>query len=315
MRVARYIGGGRITISEEPAPICPPGGLLVQTEACGLCSGELMAWYMDRKVPHVLGHEVSGVVLESLSDKFSVGDHVFPHHHAPCLHCELCARELYVHCAQWKRTKLVPGGMADLFAVSAENLSDTHLVNDLRPPDAALVEPLACVVKSLRLAGRPEPSAVVGLGAMGLLHLLSLPTGSVGYELSEDRRQWANDLGLDAREPGQAQPASTIFVCPGSQKAFDFALKLATPGATIVMFAPVGPGESLHIPQSAYFADLTVVHSYSCSIPESLAALEIIRAGAIKAEQICSDFIGLDMLPDAYQRMKAGQILKPIVLF
>jgi hypothetical protein len=57
MKLARYVGGGRIEIRDEPEPTLPPGGLIVKTEASGLCSGELMDWYMERKVPHVLGHE------------------------------------------------------------------------------------------------------------------------------------------------------------------------------------------------------------------------------------------------------------------
>jgi NADPH:quinone reductase-like Zn-dependent oxidoreductase len=72
MRLARYVGDGKVAIVEEVEPNCPDGGLLIQTEACGLCSGELMSWYMDRKVPHVIGHEVAGVVLESNDERFLI---------------------------------------------------------------------------------------------------------------------------------------------------------------------------------------------------------------------------------------------------
>src|SRR3954464_12385435 len=109
MKLARYIGNGEVAIVEEAPPTLPDGGLLVRTEACGLCSGELMSWYMDRKIPHVLGHEVAGIVGESADDRFPVCSRVFPHHHAPCLQCDHCARGQYVHCEQWKRTKLDPG--------------------------------------------------------------------------------------------------------------------------------------------------------------------------------------------------------------
>ncbi|MEY4881438.1 MAG: hypothetical protein RLZ87_867, partial [Armatimonadota bacterium] len=82
MKLARYIGSGEIEIQDAEIPDCPTGGLLIQTEASGLCSGELMQWYMDKKIPHVLGHEVSGVVIESQDSRFPVGCRVFPHHHA-----------------------------------------------------------------------------------------------------------------------------------------------------------------------------------------------------------------------------------------
>lgn len=314
MKVARYIGHGEIAIVDEPAPALPKGGLLVATDACGLCSGELMDWYMDRKIPHVLGHEVAGRVIESDDPRFKVGDRVFPHHHAPCLQCEECRAMRYVHCAQWKRTKLDPGAMAEVFAVPAENLNDTLVVNDLDAKDAALIEPLACVVKSYRQADRGGDIAVIGLGVMGLMHLI-LSQGGIGYDVNEGRLDWARDKGLEARTPDQWELADVIFVCPGSQAAFEFALQMARPAATIVMFAPLPPGEPLRVPQEAYFRDLAIVHSYSCGPDDTAEAAERLRACDVWAEQVVSDFIRLDDLPIKYQAMKRGEILKPMVLF
>ena len=313
------MGEGRVEIVEEPAPSLPEGGLIVRTEACGLCSGELMSWYMDRKLPHVLGHEVAGIVEASDNARFPVGSRVFPHHHAPCGQCGLCISGRGVHCSTWKRTKLVPGGMADRFAVGAENLLDTHVVDDLRAVDAALIEPLACVCKSIRNAKR-QPStantAVIGLGVMGLMHMLLLD-GATGLDLSPSRREWAKGLGLDARAPETAEDGAydAIFVCPGSQAAFDLALRLAAPAATITMFAPLGPGEELRIPQAAYFRDLTIRNAYSAAPADTCEAIAALRAGKLKAEQVCSEFIALDELPQAYGRMKRGEILKPMVVW
>ncbi len=317
-RLARYVGEGSVEIVEETAPTLPPGGLLVRTEACGLCSGELMSWYMDRKLPHVLGHEVAGIVEASADARFPIGSRVFPHHHAPCGECELCASGRGVHCPTWRRTKLAPGGMADRFAVAAENLADTHVVDDLRAVDAALIEPLACVCKSIRNAKLQKGAkiAVVGLGVMGLMHTLLLD-GATGLDLSPSRRDWARGLGLDARAPEDAPEGAydAIFVCPGSQAAFDLALRLAAPAATITMFAPLGPGEELRIPQAAYFNDLTIRNAYSAAPEDSRDAIAVLRAGRVRAEAVCSEFIPLEGLPAAYGRMKRGEILKPMVVW
>ena len=322
--MARYIGEGRVEIVEEPTPDLPKGGLIVRTEACGLCSGELMSWYMDRKLPHVLGHEVAGIVERSDDERFPVGARVFPHHHAPCGQCDLCVTGRGVHCPTWKRTRLLPGGMADRFAVAAENLADTHVVDDLRAVDAALIEPLACVCKSLRNpslwggagVGSARRTAVIGLGVMGLMHMVLLD-GVTGLDLSPSRREWAKGLGLDARPPEEAEAATydAIFVCPGSQAAFDLALRLAAPAATITMFAPLAPGEELKIPQAAYFNDLTIRHAYSAAPEDTKEAIQALRDGKLRAEDVCSEFIRLDELPEAYGRMKRGEILKPMVVW
>jgi L-iditol 2-dehydrogenase len=316
MRVVRYVGNGEVQVVDEPIPTCPEGGLLIRTEACGLCSGELMSWYMDRKVPHVLGHEVAGTVAESDADQFAVGERVFPHHHAPCLHCEECRRGRFVHCSQWRRTKLTPGGMAEYFAVAPENLTDTLSVGDMRAVDAALIEPLACVVKSVNLSGLADTdrAAVIGLGVMGLMHALILPS-PVGYELNEGRLAWAHSQGVDTRRPDDASPADVVFVCPGSQAAFDFAMRIAAPGGTIVLFAPMPPGQPLEVPQTAYFRDIAIRHSYSCGPSETREALEWIANGRVRAEQVISDFVGIEDMPTTYQTMKRGEILKPMVVF
>jgi L-iditol 2-dehydrogenase len=317
MRVARYVGDGEVAILEQDPPTCPPGGLLVQTEACGLCSGELMSWYMDRKVPHVLGHEVAGRVVESDNAGFPVGARIFPHHHAPCLKCRFCRMGRFVHCEQWRRTKLDPGGMADTFAVGEANLTDTFRVDDLRPEDAALIEPMACVMKSLRLAESDAPgqSVVIGLGTMGLMHLLLLPEGSLGYDVNLQRARFARALDLNAGPPDEAVAAETVFVCPGSQAAFEFALRIVRPGGTIAMFAPLPPEQALTVPQEAYFKDVRIVNSYSCGPTDTAQATTALRNGRIKAEQVCSEFIELEQLPERYKLMKAGAILKPMVVW
>lgn len=317
MKLARYAGAGRVEIVDEPEPALPPGGLVVQTLASGLCSGELMEWYMDRKIPHVLGHEVAGIVVQSDDPLFPEGSRVFAHHHAPDPSSALAKRGAAVHDPVWKATKLVPGGMAERFGVPALNLSDTFRVEGLRAVDAALIEPLGCVVKALRrlhLRG-DESIAVVGLGVMGLLFMLACP-GAAGYDISAARRKWASGLGLDARGPDEAEKAEVVVVCPGSQSALEFGLSLAAPDPRVCLFAPMPPGEltplDLH---GLYFQDLNLVCSYSCGPEDTRAAKELLARGEVKAEQVVSNFISLDELPRAYLDMKEGRILKAMVVF
>ncbi len=316
-RVARYVGQGRVEIVQEPLPACPPGGLLVKTLACGLCSGELMSWYMDRKIPHVLGHEVCAEVIVSQDERFTVGMRVFPHHHAPDLSSALSRRGAEVHDPQWRATKLIPGGMADFFGVPAANLADCLNVSGLRPQEAALIEPLACVVKAasrLKLRG-DESVTVIGLGVMGLM-FMRLLKGAQGVDISESRRAWAASQGLIAVAPEEAEKSEVVIVCPGSEQALDLALSLAEPDPRICLFAPMPPetitGLDLH---GLYFQDLTLTCSYSCGPRETKQAKELLEQGLFRAEDVVSDFITLNELPEHYLAMKDGRILKPMVMF
>ena len=177
MKVARLYDSTDIRFEDEPVPTVGPGEALIRTRACGICSGDVMGWYMKKKAPLVFGHEPAGEVIEvgpGVTD-FCPGDRVFVHHHAPCFTCRVCQRGEFVQCATWRASRIVPGGMAEYFLVPKENLAgDTlSLPSDLSFADGTLIEPAACAVKSVRKSGMQAGDRVliIGLGIMGQLHV------------------------------------------------------------------------------------------------------------------------------------------------
>ena len=62
MKAAVLYGVDDIRVEERPLPEIGAGELLVRTRACGICSGDIMGWYVKRKAPLVFGHEPAGVV-------------------------------------------------------------------------------------------------------------------------------------------------------------------------------------------------------------------------------------------------------------
>ncbi|MBI5706090.1 MAG: alcohol dehydrogenase catalytic domain-containing protein [Armatimonadetes bacterium] len=307
-----------MAICNEPEPEPAQGGLVVETEASGLCSGELMDWYMEGKIPHVLGHEVAGKVLWSDDERFPVGCRIAPHHHAPCLKCAFCRRGRYVHCDTWKRTRLIPGGMAERFLVRGENLEDAHRVDDLDPRDAALMEPVGCVAKSIRRAGleAEDEVAVIGLGSFGVAHLLCLDNPAKGYDLSARRIEYAASLGLSVGHVEDSKPADVVFICPGNEAALRRAEEIVRPGGKIVLFAPFPPENEPRLALNRlYFSDVSLIPSYSCGPDDTAQAINWIRRGRIRASHLVSDFVTIEALPEAYLAMKAGEILKAMVLF
>jgi L-iditol 2-dehydrogenase len=206
MQVARLYDFGDIRVEQSARPEVGPDDILVRASACGICSGDIMPWYIRRKAPLVLGHEPVGVVEEAGAAVrgFRPGERVFVHHHAPCFGCAACRRGEYVQCATWRASKITPGGMAEYFLVSAENQRDTlRLPDDVADIDGVLVEPAACVVKSIRRSGlKPgETILVIGLGIMGMMHVkLARHRGAglvIGADLFETRASRAKVLGAD----------------------------------------------------------------------------------------------------------------------
>ena len=323
MRAAVLYDVDDIRIETRDVPAIAQGEVLVQTRAAGICTGDVMGWYIRRKAPLVLGHEPAGVVVESKNEEFSPGDRVFVHHHAPCFECRACARGEYVQCATWRASKIDPGGLAEYFRVPRENLRDTlKLPVDLPFTDGALVEPLACVMKSLRRGGVREGDTVfvIGLGVMGLMHGLAAQAQGaqvVGSDFIELRRNFASSLGIRAVSPEQPFSGADVVICgPGSPEALRNAFAAAAPGGTVVMFTPLEPGIPFTFdPNDLYFRDLRFVPSYSCGPPDTRAALDLIKRGIVTAERLGATYYPLEEAPAAYAALQRSEILKPIVTF
>ena len=161
MKVAKLYSFNDIRIEDIPVPEIGSGDALIKTKASGICSGDVMPWYIEKKAPLVLGHEPAGEIVELGSSlvrhpsSFSVGDRVFTHHHAPCLACRNCRRGDHVQCETWKTTKIVPGGISEYILIPEINLkNDTlKLPDNVSFEDGTLIEPTACVLKGLKRAG------------------------------------------------------------------------------------------------------------------------------------------------------------------
>src|SRR5438270_12916004 len=116
MRQAVIVTPERFEVRTAARPMLrDPGDVIIRTAACGICSGDLMPWYLARKVGTVLGHEVVGWAEEvgPALRHVAPGDLVFLHHHAPCLACPECRRGAHVHCPPWKQSRPAPGAMAE----------------------------------------------------------------------------------------------------------------------------------------------------------------------------------------------------------
>jgi L-iditol 2-dehydrogenase len=328
MRAAVLYDVDDIRIEERSVPELSDGEILVRTRASGICSGDVMDWYIRRKAPLVLGHEPSGIV-ESVSGatQFAPGDRVFVHHHAPCFECVACKREDFVQCATWRASRIEPGGIAEYFRVPAGNQRDTLRLPDTVPfEDAALTEPLACVVKSLRRGGvqRGDRVYVIGLGVMGQLHVLAareLGANVVGSDFVEYRRGLAQHNGATAIHPDDASnvlgDGADVVICgPGAATVLQAACAAATGGGSVVMFTPFRPEMPIELDATRfYFGDLRLAASYSCGPQDTRAALALIERKVVTAEKVGAQRVTLDEVPSAYRDLAQGRIVKPIVCF
>jgi L-iditol 2-dehydrogenase len=339
MKVARLYDYLDVRIEDLPVPRIGRGEILVRTRACGICSGDVVPWYIRKKAPLVFGHEPVGEVAQVGRDVdgFRAGDRVFVHHHAPCWSCRACARGEFVQCAAWRSSRIDPGGMAEYFRVPEANLRDTlPLPDEVADDDGALVEPLACVVKSLRRAGRVRGAAllVVGLGVMGQMHvLLARHQGAeriLAADLVAERCARARDLGadeaIDARderwpedvvERTGGEGAEIVIVGPATVPALEQGLRAVARGGTVVQFMGTEPGARLGLDtHDVYFREVRLVPSYSCGPVETRAALELIARGVVGARHLVTHRFPFAHTAEAYRAAAEDRtVVKAMVTF
>ncbi len=334
-RAAIYYAPGDLRLEEVPLPPLGRGEMLIRIRACGLCPSEVMDWYMARKAPVPLGHEPVGEVVEVADGvAFRPGDRVFVHHHASCLTCRFCRRADFVHCATWQPRRLLPGGLATYGIAQAPAVaSDVMRVPEGLSDDAAIfVEPLACVVKSVRRARVREGDRVlvIGLGVMGLLHLLVLrAVAAPGQLLAADRvpERLARGAGvadavIDTSHTTLAEAvaqtsdggADVVIVGPGSVEALEAGRRAVAPGGTLVVFTPTPPDEvwPLRV-HEVFFKETTIVPTYSAGPNDTREAMRLL-AGGLPVEPLITHRLPLEDAGEGYALIRAaGPALKVVV--
>jgi D-arabinose 1-dehydrogenase-like Zn-dependent alcohol dehydrogenase len=194
-----------------PDPACPEAGVVIQVVATGLCRSDWHGWIghdPDIRLPHVPGHELSGVVAEvgPRVRGWACGDAVTVPFVCACGECSTCLRgEQQVCEAQFQPGFSGWGSFAELVAVDR---ADVNLVRIPAGVDFETAASLGCRFASAYRAvvqhGRPEPGdwvAVHGCGGVGLSAvMIAAAHGArvVAVDVSEAALRLALDAGAVA---------------------------------------------------------------------------------------------------------------------
>src|SRR6204780_1809409 len=217
MRAAELIAP--LTFRHTDMPIEAPGPAEVQVriEAVGVCGSDLHA-YTEGAVgstpnvyPMVLGHEPAGRIVKTGAGVtgLAAGDRGALEPALYCYHCEFCLSGHHNVCAniRFLSTPNHPDFFRELVNLPVANFKP--IPAGMSYGEAALAEPLAIAIHSLRLASiaRGETVAVIGAGPIGVLTIAALRATGAGriwvVEPLAHRRELARGIGADmAIEPG-----------------------------------------------------------------------------------------------------------------
>ena len=209
-------GPGQVTIDKGQTETLPEGHVRVQVAYVGVChSDTAMVREGQGPFPSRLGHEVSGTITEST-------DPVLP--------------------AGMPIAAYITNGYATEIIVPNNRIIPLHPGCSLK--DAALAEPLACVIGGLEMLDLGQVSEVilVGAGFMGLMALRLLVAQGHRVTVIEPRetaRELASNWGADRTlHPDQIPPAMmqnnpVVIEATGAAAGLDLAANMVQIGGTL----------------------------------------------------------------------------------
>ncbi|HEY6378652.1 MAG TPA: alcohol dehydrogenase catalytic domain-containing protein [Candidatus Dormibacteraeota bacterium] len=338
MRVAVITAPGEVELREEPSPRLAPDELLVEVGACGLCTMERRLFSGEKRVyPVAPGHEVAGRVVAAgeavaaLPGAPRVGERVTVDLLTRCGACSACRRGRSALCRRPQGGALSDGtismgaGLADAVRVRAEQ---AYQVGEVTVEQAAMGEPVACVVHSLRLGGfgAGDRVGVIGAGYMGRLHLaLMLRQGAVEagvVDISPDRRADAAHAGAhwtatpDEARAEHAHALDTVVITAGAPGALELGLELLDEGGTVVLFGAFPKELTASVPPDAlHHHEHTVVGVYSHEPRDWHVAAALIRSGVLAADldALVTARFGLDGVGEALALAASAPVYRVLV--
>lgn len=324
MKIAVYYNNNDIRIEERPEPELKEGEILVKVKASGICGTDLMEWYRIKKAPRVLGHEMTGEIVESRSDKFRAGQRVFVSHHVPCGECKYCLSGNHTACETLHKGNYDPGGFSEFVRIPQINVeSGTYILpGNVSYEEGTMIEPLACVVRAQRIIDVREGQTVLvmGCGISGLLNIgiAKLKKARViATDINEYRLDRALEFGADevfnAKEELDLK-ADRIIMCTGAMSAFEAAFRYIDKKGIIMLFAI--PNKNISIPVEDFWRnELSVVSSYGAAPDDLEEALLLIKEKKINVRDMITDRVGLEDIRKGFKIAgEAGESLKVVVV-
>ena len=330
MRAVVFPAPETVSIERVPDPTPQRDEVVVQVAVSGLCGTDLHIYrneYMSH-FPVIPGHEFGGVIAQVGQDVtgFRPGDRVAVDPNLYCGHCYFCRNEQSNHCLNWEGIGITrPGSFAEYVAAPAR--ACYRLPDNLSDAQAACVEPVACVVHSLkRIRLSPGDEVLIfGAGPMGLLLVQALrhmgASQVVVVEKQPDRLALAGHLGAGAivlSGPDQAETLrelapygfGVVVDATGVPAVIEQAFQYLKPRGQYLQFGVVPRDVRISwSPYDLFRHDWTVVGSFALCYTFQ-PAIAWLSSGIVRVEPLISHTLPLTEFPAALEAFAAGRTMK-----
>jgi threonine dehydrogenase-like Zn-dependent dehydrogenase len=329
-------GAGAYAVQEMLVPKPGPCEVLVQVKATGLCYTDmsiLKGEYKGRRpvpIPVILGHEGAGVVAAVGKEvsTLRVGQRVGFEALSGCGKCFNCRTGNKNMCTDWNHIGITCHGTFAEYLALHESLVHP-LPDNVELADAALLEPLSLVVRSLEHV-QPQvgdSAVIIGPGTVGLLHLQALRAAGVarlivvGLEADRIRFGIAEKLGAtqivnaSAENPVEAvmrgtggRGADILIETASSPKVWDYLLDLMAARGRMSVFG-LYP-EAKFQPLALIRRGVTLYGDVAFLTRHFIRAIGWLEAGKVSGQALVTKRFSLDQAGEAFQAFRNKETVK-----
>ena len=209
-------------VEDFPVPECGPDDILIKTEGCGICAGDLkcqhgadMFWGSEDgsqpawvEPPFIPGHEFLGKIVyvgENVKDH-KLGDRIAVDQIAPCGECRFCKDGHYWMCQPHKIYGFFNdfcGGMAEYVRIPTKHARIYDVPEELTFEQGICIEPYGCSKHCVDRAqiGSEDIVVLSGAGTLGLGMVTYArqrgPKKLIVLDMKDDRLEKAKEFGAD----------------------------------------------------------------------------------------------------------------------
>ncbi|KAF0237130.1 MAG: alcohol dehydrogenase GroES domain-containing [Prolixibacteraceae bacterium] len=322
---------GPVEIREVPNPKVSPDSVVVKVEATGLCRSDWHGWMghdPDIVLPHVPGHELAGIIVETGSEirNFKVGDRVTVPFVSGCGHCPECVSGNHQVCDhQFQPGFTAWGSFAEFVEIK---YADINLVKLPEEIDFVTAASLGCrFITSFRAVidqGKVAAGqwvAVHGCGGVGLSAIMIAAAAGANVivvDIDNDKLELARKAGatflVNARKVESVSKeikritnrgAHISIDALGSQETcFNSVSCLRKRGKHIQVGLMTGDHKHPKIPMDKVVAhELEIIGSHGMQAFRYTEMFEMIKSGKLNPGLLVGKTISLDEVPEALVNM------------
>jgi L-iditol 2-dehydrogenase len=313
MLAAVLYGKENLRVEPVAVPRIGAGEVLVRVKAALTCGTDVKVFlrgYHARMIvpPAVLGHELAGDIVELGEgvSRFRLGERVVAANSAPCDDCYDCRRGRQNLC---ENLLFNNGAYAEYIRIPARIVEkNTYRIPDhVGYQDAALAEPLACVLRGMEETGirAGDTVAVIGLGPIGLMFVRMakvwgarvLAVGRRASQLERAAKMGAEEV-ITVGEPADAvrivknltggRGVEAAVEAVGTPVTWEMAAQMVRRGGTVNFFGGCPSDTRVTLDTSLlHYSEITCKASFHHTPAHIRRAIEVVSEGSISAR----DFI------------------------